>query len=150
MPPSGVRVLRIAIFTDHDFDRINGITTTLTAVLRHAPADFKPRIYTFSDLETDERDYLALKCPRLPVPGSSDLRFYLPRLVHLHERMKADDVRVVHVTTPGPSGLAGRYLARRNRLPLIGSLHAPLTVRVGVPADVQGDRWIPAVVLRSL
>ena len=65
--------MRVAIFTDNDFDRCNGLTTTLQAVLRHAPPDIKPRIYTFSDLEIDERDYLALRCPRLSVPGRADL-----------------------------------------------------------------------------
>ena len=29
-------IMRVAIFTDNDFDKINGVTTTLTAVLEHA------------------------------------------------------------------------------------------------------------------
>ena len=28
----------VAVFTDNDFDKVNGVTTTLRAVLAHAPA----------------------------------------------------------------------------------------------------------------
>jgi glycosyltransferase involved in cell wall biosynthesis len=37
-----------------------------------------------------------------------------------------DAVRVIHMTTPGPAGLAARHLARRTGLPLIGSIHGAL------------------------
>ena len=30
-------VTRVAVFTDNDFDKVNGVTTTLTAVLRTRP-----------------------------------------------------------------------------------------------------------------
>ena len=29
--------MNVAIFTDNDFDKVNGVTTTLRAVLEHAP-----------------------------------------------------------------------------------------------------------------
>ena len=38
--------MRVAIFTDNDFDETNGVTTTLRAVLRHLPDDVHARIYT--------------------------------------------------------------------------------------------------------
>ena len=35
--------VRVGIFTDNDFDKINGVTTTLKAVLRYADDGFHPR-----------------------------------------------------------------------------------------------------------
>ena len=34
--------MNVAIFTDNDFDKVNGVTTTLTAALRHAPEGHPP------------------------------------------------------------------------------------------------------------
>ena len=45
--------VRVGIFTDNDFDKINGVTTTLKAVLRYADDGFDPRVYTASDLAVD-------------------------------------------------------------------------------------------------
>lgn len=45
--------MRVAIFTDNDFDKTNGVTTTLRAVLRHLPDDVHARIYTASELCSD-------------------------------------------------------------------------------------------------
>ena len=42
---------------------------------------------------------------------------YLPRMRALARQMAADGIEVVHLTTPGPAGLAARYLTRDGRLP---------------------------------
>ena len=117
---------RVAIFTDNDFDKVNGVTTTLKAVLRHAPPDIQPRVYTCADLHIDEPDYLALRSPSVPIPYYNEMRMYLPRVRQLRQRLKNDGVRLVHLTTPGPIGLAARYLIHESRLPLIGSFHTQL------------------------
>ena len=113
--------MRVAVFTDADFDRPDGVTTSLGALLRHAPPDLRPRIYTFSDLEVDEPEYLALRSPALPTGRHAPL--HLPRLRELTRRLALDDVRAIHLTTSGPAGLAARWLAGRIGLPLIGSMH---------------------------
>ena len=59
---------RVAIFTDNDFSKVNGVTTTLKALLRFAPADVQPRVYTLSDIGTDAADYLALRAWGVPIP----------------------------------------------------------------------------------
>ena len=46
--------MRVAVFTDADFDRATNITTTLAALLRHALSEVRPRIHSLSDLEVDE------------------------------------------------------------------------------------------------
>ncbi len=58
--------MRVAVFTDNDFDKVNGVTTALTALLDHAPPDIAPRIYTAAALGADAPHYLAL--PSFPVP----------------------------------------------------------------------------------
>ena len=115
--------MRIAVFTDADFDRASDVTTALDALLRHAPADVRPRVYTLSDLEVDEADYLALWSPAMPLAFGNSRAAHLPRLVELHRRLKADEIDAIHITTAGPAGFCARVLAARQRLPLVGSLH---------------------------
>jgi hypothetical protein len=38
--------MRVAVFTDMDLDAMNGVTTRLRALVRWAPSDVRPRIYT--------------------------------------------------------------------------------------------------------
>jgi glycosyltransferase involved in cell wall biosynthesis len=118
--------MRVAIFTDNDFDKMNGVTTTLRSLLRYAPPDLQPRIYTFSDLEVDEPQYLALQSIGFPIPYYREMRMYLPRIGELARRLVKDQVRLIHLTTPGPAGMAARYLAHRTGLPLVGSFHTQL------------------------
>ncbi len=51
---------RVAVFTDNDFNKVNGVTTTLNAVIRHAPPEVRVRIYTAADLESDCPEYLSV------------------------------------------------------------------------------------------
>src|ERR1700685_3338589 len=54
----GREVMKVAIFTDNDFGKVNGVTTTLRAVLDHAPDDLDLRIYTCARLGIDSPEYL--------------------------------------------------------------------------------------------
>jgi glycosyltransferase involved in cell wall biosynthesis len=118
--------MRVAVFTDADFDRTNSLTITLGALLRHAPPDVRPRIYTFSDLDVDEPEYLALRSPAVPLQIGGEWQIHIPRIRELERRLAADDIRAIHMTTPGPAGLTARYLAHRTGLPLVGSIHTSL------------------------
>ena len=118
--------MRVAIFTDNDFDKINGVTTTLKALLRHAPDDVSPRVYTFADFGIETPEYLALASIGVPIPFYGEMQMYIPRLRELRRRLRADGVRLIHLTTPGPAGLAARYLARRGGTRLVGSFHTLL------------------------
>ena len=46
--------MNVGLFTDNDFSKTNGVTTTLRAVLRHLPADIMARVYTEDDIGADE------------------------------------------------------------------------------------------------
>lgn len=118
--------MNIAIFTDNDFDKVNGVTTTLSAALRYAPPDLRLRIYTAAPLGVEQPDYLALRSVGLPIPFYPEMRMYVPRLFSYVERARADRIDVVHLTTPGPIGLAALFVAWRLGLPLVGSFHTDL------------------------
>lgn len=117
---------RVAIFTDNDFGKVNGVTTTLNAVLRHAPEDVKPCVFTLSDLGVREPDYVALISRGAGIPYYREMRLYAPRVGALGREVRAFGASVVHLTTPGPVGLAARRIARRLGLPLVGSFHTHL------------------------
>ncbi len=119
--------MRVAVFTDNDFDKVNGVTTALTALLAHAPADISPRIYTASALGADAPHYLALRSFPVPIPFYSELAMYLPRCREYLRRVLADEVELLHLTTPGPMGLTALWIAARTGLPLVGSFHTDLS-----------------------
>jgi glycosyltransferase involved in cell wall biosynthesis len=114
--------VNVAIFTDNDFDDTNGVTTTLTAALQFAPADIRLRIYAASALGVDQPHYLRLRSVGMPNPFYSGMPMYVPRLFEYARRARKDEIHVVHVTTPGPIGVAGMYVAWRLGLPAVGSI----------------------------
>jgi glycosyltransferase involved in cell wall biosynthesis len=118
--------VNVAIFTDNDFDKVNGVTTTLTAALRHAPADMRIRVYTAAALGVDEPHYLAVPSVGMPIPFYGEMRMYVPRIFLYLRTARKDAIDVVHLTTPGPVGLAAMYVASRMRLPMVGSFHTDL------------------------
>ena len=52
--------MNVAIFTDNDFGKVNGVTTTLAAALEYAPDDLNLRVYTCDDAGAETGDYLSL------------------------------------------------------------------------------------------
>jgi glycosyltransferase involved in cell wall biosynthesis len=118
--------MRVAVFTDNDFGKTNGVTTTWRAVLKAAESSGYVRILTASDGETDLPDYFAAASFGIGLPWYDDMRVYLPRMRRFARQLRDDGATVVHVATPGPIGLAGRWLARRSGLPLVGSYHTQL------------------------
>jgi glycosyltransferase involved in cell wall biosynthesis len=123
---------RVAIFTDNDFEKVNGVTTVLSAVLACAPADLRVRVYTASGLGTDTPEYLALPSWGVGIPFYPDMLMYWPPYRSILRRLAQDRINVVHMTTPGPLGLAALAASRRLRLPLIGSFHTDLARYTGV------------------
>jgi glycosyltransferase involved in cell wall biosynthesis len=118
--------MRVAVFTDNDFDKVNGVTTTLTALVDHAPPDIVPRIYTASALASDTPHYFALGSRAVPIPFYSEMDMYIPRWRDYLRRVEADEIDVVHLTTPGPLGLTALWVSARRGLPLVGSFHTDL------------------------
>jgi hypothetical protein len=98
--------MRVAIFTDNDFAKINGVTTTLKAVLRFAGEAIEPRVYTAADVGVDSPSYYAAASAGVGLPWYRDMRVYWPKLGVFARELRRQKVSLVHVTTPGPVGLA--------------------------------------------
>jgi glycosyltransferase involved in cell wall biosynthesis len=136
--------MKVAIFTDHHFGKVNGVTTTLTAALDCAPSSVHLRVYTAAAQTLETGDYVALRGVAIPSPrfGSTDM--FVPCLGAYVERARADRIDVVHLTTPGPMGLAAILTAWRLRLPLIGSFHSDL----GAPASIRSGAAAGGALMR--
>ena len=135
--------MRIAVFTDNDFEKVNGVTTTLTALVTHAPADIQPRIYTAGTAAIDDPTYLALRSMAVPIPFYREMNMYVPRWREYLRRVIAEQIDVLHLTTPGPMGLAALWIATRTGLPLVGSFHTDLAAYTEVlSGSARLGRWM--------
>ena len=135
--------VRVAVFTDNDFTKVNGVTTTLSALLRHAPPGVEPCVYTHSDEAVERTGYVAMPAPGVGLPFYREMRVYLPRLRALGARVRADGAQLIHLTTPGPVGLAALHVAATLGLPLIGSFHTDLGRYVGIlSGSARLEQWL--------
>lgn len=124
--------MNIAVFTDNDFDKVNGVTTTFQAALRSTPPGIRLRVYTATHSRIETDSYLALPSAGLPIPFYSEMQIYLPRLREFLRHARADRIDLIHLTTPGPIGLAALFVSSRLRLPLVGSFHTDLAAYASV------------------
>ncbi|MPY87427.1 MAG: glycosyltransferase [Luteitalea sp.] len=131
--------MRVAIFTDNNFDWVSGVTTTLQAVLRWRPADIDIRIYTAADAAVTLPDYLALRSLGTGIPFYREMKMFVPRFFAFLRHAKADDLDLIHYTTPGPVGLAAIFVRWRLKLPMIGSFHTQLSEYTEL---LSGSRWL--------
>ena len=66
--------MKVAIFTDNDFVKVNGVTTCLRAALAHAPSDMRLCVFTASDLGVDRPDYFAAPSLGIGIPFYREMR----------------------------------------------------------------------------
>ncbi len=139
---------RVAIFTDNDFSKINGVTTTLRAVLAHAPEDVRARIYTCESRTVDTDGYMALEAFGVGIPFYREMKMYWPPFRRLLQEAAADRIDLVHLTTPGPVGLAAMYVASRLTLPMVGSFHTDLAAYTRLLSGSDRLGWVVQQYLR--
>ena len=101
------------------------MTTTLRAVLEHAPDDLDIRIYT-CDSAASTRRLSSLPTFGMGIPFYREMKMYAPPFRRFLRHAVADGIEVVHFTTPGPVGLAAMYVAGRLGVPMVGSFHTDL------------------------
>ena len=118
--------MNVAIFTDNDFGKVNGVTTTLAAALEHAPDDLNVRVYTCDQTGAETGDYLSLAAFGVGIPFYREMKMYLPPSRTFLRHAMTDAIEVVHLTTPGPVGLAALWVASRLGVPIVGSFHTDL------------------------
>ena len=131
--------LRVAILTDNDFSKVTGVTTTLRAVVAHAPADIVPRVYACERREVDTAGYRAFRAPSVGIPYYRHMAMYLPPMGRLRAQLDADGVDLLHYTTPGPMGLAAIRLSRSLPRSMVGSYHTDLAEYTRV---LSGRQWL--------
>jgi glycosyltransferase involved in cell wall biosynthesis len=118
--------MKVAIFTDNDFSKVNGVTTTLRAMLEHLPPEIHARVYTCESTGQDTANYLALESFGIGIPFYREMKIYLPPLRRLLRHARADGIDLIHLATPGPVGLAALYVGSRLGIPVVGSFHTDL------------------------
>ncbi|MGC4082857.1 MAG: glycosyltransferase [Vicinamibacterales bacterium] len=119
-------MVKVGVFTDNDFEKVNGVTTSLRAAIEHAPADIQLRIYTCDSTGIESPTYLSLRSAGVAIPYYSEMKMYVPPVRAFLQHARADRLDVIHLTTPGPVGLAAMYVASRLQLPMMGSFHTHL------------------------
>jgi glycosyltransferase involved in cell wall biosynthesis len=134
--------MNVAIFTDHPFGEANGIRTSLTAAVDCAPSSVRLRVYSVATETIETGDYIALPGVLIPRSRVGPFDVYLPRFNAYIERARADRIDVVHLTTPGPMGLAGVLTAWRLALPVIGSFHSDLASPIPMRTRRLYIRWL--------
>jgi glycosyltransferase involved in cell wall biosynthesis len=142
--------MNVAIFTDNDFGKVNGVTTTLAAALEHAPDDLNVRVYTCDDAGAETGDYLSLASYGVGIPFYREMKVYLPPARKFLRHATADGIEVVHLTTPGPVGLAALWVASRLGVPMVGSFHTDLAKYARILSGSRGLAWFMEWYMRRL
>jgi glycosyltransferase involved in cell wall biosynthesis len=115
--------MRVAIFSDTSLDQFSGLSTALKAVIGHAPAGWRTRVYTAADCHSATDTCFTAASISSALPWRRDARVYMPRMRQFARELRREGVDLIHITTPGPVGLAGRWLARQLNVPVVGSCH---------------------------
>lgn len=118
-------LMRVILFTDTLAD-VNGVSRFIRDVAGVALRTGKDlRVVTSTALPFPDGANLINLAPRCSValPGYRELRISAPPLRRIARIL--DDLRpdAVHISTPGPVGLAALVLARRRGIPLLGTYH---------------------------
>lgn len=138
---------RLAVFTD-TYDDVNGVAVIYRQLVAQAGRD-EHHITIYAPASSDAvidrpgaRVRLYRTRPRIGLP-----RYRLQKIGWVPLRRVARDVArgehdVALVATPGPMGFAGRAIARRRGLPLVGFYHTrfPVYLSVYAAALVPGGR----------
>lgn len=112
---------RIALFTDTLSD-INGVARFVTALAAHSP-DIHILTSTRRPIPAAANIHNIPPLFSCRMPGYPLLDLAIPNHRDLFTRAAALRPDAVHISTPGPVGLAGRRFAFRHNLPLIGTYH---------------------------
>lgn len=117
--------MRLLLFTDTLGD-VNGVARFIHNVALHASSsNLLLKVFTSTRRPVPNLPNIRNFPPLLavPMPGYSLLDLAAPPIPSLLAAAKDFAPDIVHISTPGPVGLAGRWFAARSRLPIAGVYH---------------------------
>ncbi len=133
---------RVALIAD-GIASMHGVTHTIEQIRERGVPGFEVDVIG-TDAGVDRR---------LPAAAELELPFYagmtlgVPGLPDLVETLADGGYDLVHVTAPGPAGVAATLLSRLTGVPLLGSYHTELAAYAGLRS---GDGGIEAIASTAL
>lgn len=124
---------RVAVITD-GIGAMHGVTRTVEMLRKCGVPGFEVEVVG-TDAGVDRRLPSAAD---LKVPFYDGLTLGVPGLPDLVETLTEGRYDLLHVTAPGPAGVAGALLARVSGVPLVGSYHTELATYAGLRSDDSG------------
>jgi glycosyltransferase involved in cell wall biosynthesis/predicted metal-dependent phosphoesterase TrpH len=118
---------RVAVIVD-GIASMHGVTHTIEQIREHGVPGFEVEVVG-TDPGVDRRLPAATE---LEVPYYDGMSLGVPGLTDLVETIAEGRYDVLHVTAPGPAGLAAMLLGRITGMPLVGSYHTELTAYAGM------------------
>jgi glycosyltransferase involved in cell wall biosynthesis/predicted metal-dependent phosphoesterase TrpH len=118
---------RVAVIVD-GIASMHGVTHTIEQIREQGVPGFEVDVVG-TDAGVDRRLPAATE---LEVPFYEGLRLGVPGLTDLVETLAEGRYDLLHVTAPGPAGIAAMLLGRITGMPLVGSYHTELTAYAGL------------------
>ncbi len=128
---------RVAVIVD-GIASMHGVTHTIEQIREHGVPGFEVEVVG-TDPGVDRRLPAATE---LEVPYYEGLELGVPGLTDLVETLAEGRYDLLHVTAPGPAGIAAMLLGRITGVPLVASYHTELTAYAGLRT---GDNGIEAM-----
>jgi glycosyltransferase involved in cell wall biosynthesis/predicted metal-dependent phosphoesterase TrpH len=133
---------RVALIAD-GIGQMHGVTHTIEQVRERGVPGFEVEVIG-TDPGVDRRLPAAAE---LDVPFYDGMRLGVPGLPDLVETLAEGAYDAIHVTAPGPAGIAATLLSRVGETPLIASYHTELAAYAGMRS---GDRGLEALARTAL
>jgi glycosyltransferase involved in cell wall biosynthesis/predicted metal-dependent phosphoesterase TrpH len=124
---------RVALIAD-GIGQMHGVTHTIEQVRERGVPGFEVEVIG-TDPGVDRRLPAAAE---LDVPFYDGMRLGVPGLPDLVETLAEGAYDAIHVTAPGPAGIAATLLSRVGEAPLIASYHTELAAYAGMRSGDQG------------
>jgi glycosyltransferase involved in cell wall biosynthesis/predicted metal-dependent phosphoesterase TrpH len=128
---------RVALIAD-GIESMHGVTSTIEQIRERGVPGFEVEVVG-TDPGVDRRLPAATA---LPVPFYEGMSLGVPGLPDLAETLAEGRYDLVHVTAPGPSGIAASLLSRVSGAPLVASYHTELATYAGLRS---GDGGLEAI-----
>ncbi len=118
---------RVAVIVD-GIASMHGVTHTIEQIREHGVPGYEVDVVG-TDAGVDRRLPAAAE---LEVPYYEGMSLGVPGLTDLVETLAEGRYDLLHVTAPGPAGIAAMLLGRITGMPLVGSYHTELTAYAGM------------------